>query len=146
VDGLCNRDCLQSFYTMLIMRLMKFYLMAFILLFSSLASAWAGVMPVANTAPSGLDSTMMQTMASHDGCPAMSAEKSQASVNHAYCPYCFDNCQCDTGHCANMHLSVALLSHSNPLVTLNQSQSIAVKSVIMTSAVLAQEQRPPKIL
>lgn len=124
--------------------------MAFILLFSSLATAWAGVMPVSSTVSSGLDSTMMQTMTqtmtSHDCCPSMTAEESQASVNHAYCPYCFDNCQCDNGHCANMHLSMALLSHSNTVIPLNHSQPIAVKSVIMTSAVLAQEQRPPKIL
>ncbi len=120
--------------------------MAFILLFSSLATAWAGAMPVSSSAPSGLDSTMMQAMASHNCCPSISAEESQASVNQTYCPYCFDNCQCDSGHCANMHLSVALLSHSNTLITLNHSQPIAVKSVIMTSAVLAQEQRPPKIL
>lgn len=120
--------------------------MAFVLLFSSLATAWVGVMPISNATPSGLDSTMMQTMASHDCCPAMSAEDSKASANQTYCPYCFDNCQCDNGHCANMHLSVALLSHPNTLITLNHSQSIAVQSVIMTSATLAQEQRPPKTL
>lgn len=120
--------------------------MAFILLFSSLATAWAGGMPIANVAPAGLDSTMMQAMASHESCPSMSAEESQAPVNQTYCPYCFDNCQCDNSHCASMHLSAALLSHSNTLITLNHSQPIAVKSVIMTSVVLAQEQRPPKIL
>ena len=120
--------------------------MAFILLFSSLATAWAGVMPVSNTTPAGVNNTMMQTMASHDCCPSLSAEDSQTSVNQTYCPYCFDNCQCDTGHCANMHLSVAMLSHPKTVITLNHSQSIAVKSVIMTSATLAQEHRPPKNL
>jgi hypothetical protein len=120
--------------------------MALILLFSSLATAWAGAMPVANAAPAGLDSTMMQAMASHECCLSMSSEESKTPVNQTYCPYCFDNCQCDNDHCANMHLSVALLPHPNTLITLNHSQPIAVKSVIMTSVVLAQEQRPPKIL
>lgn len=120
--------------------------MAFILLFSSLATAWAGVMPVSNTIPAGLGSPMVHTMASHDCCPSMSAEDSQTSVNQTYCPYCFDDCQCDSGHCANMQLSVAMLSHTNTVITLNRSQSIAVKSAIMNSAVLAQELRPPKTL
>ncbi|MGM0542063.1 MAG: hypothetical protein ACQEQR_06455 [Pseudomonadota bacterium] len=118
--------------------------MAFILLFSSLATAWAGSMPVANTSSglnTTLDTTTMPIMASHDCCPTLSE---QVSISDSYCPYCFDNCQCDGGHCANMSLSAAMLSHSNTLITLNQSQSIAVKSVTMTSAILAQEHRPPK--
>lgn len=140
---------LQSFNEMLIMDAMRVYLMAFILLFSSLATAWAGIMPVANTS-SGLNATLgtttMPIMASHDCCPSLSAEASKASVNHSYCPYCFDNCQCDSGHCANMSLSAAMLPHSNTLIPLNHSQSIAVNSVIMISAILAQEHRPPKTL
>ncbi|WP_157760551.1 hypothetical protein [Thiomicrorhabdus arctica] len=125
---------------------MKFYSMALILLFSSLATAWAGVTPVSNTIPAELGSPMMHTMASHECCPSLSPKASQAAVNHAYCPYCFGDCHCDNGHCANMHLSVAMLPHSNTVVPIHHSQSIAVKSVILTSAILAQEQRPPKIL
>jgi hypothetical protein len=135
---------------------MRFYLMAFILLFSSLATAWAGVMPIVNTSDSGLTShTEQATVASHDCCPTMivteslaaqTLQKSQMLASQNYCPHCFDNCHCDSDHCANVHLSMATLTHSNTVMIQNHSQSIAVKPVMMISALQTQTFRPPKPL
>ncbi len=121
-------------------------------------------MPTVNTMHSGVDSTLVhavaktvaktmekaipqtttKAMASHDCCPSTTVEAQPIAVGDAYCPHCFDNCQCDNAYCQNMHHSTAALPQSNTVVSLNHSQSISAKSVIMISAVLAQEQRPPK--
>jgi hypothetical protein len=135
---------------------MRFYLMAFILLFSSVATAWVGVMPVVDSTDAGLAPQMEQVMeASHDGCPSMAVaesltpqnlQKSQMLASHDYCPHCFDNCHCDSDHCANMHLSLATLAHSSTVMIQNHSQSIAVKPVMMISALQTQAFRPPRTL
>jgi hypothetical protein len=127
------------------MNAMRFYLMAFILLFSSVATAWVGVMPVVNSTDAGLAPHSEQaTAASHECCPAMVVSESLASQN--YCPHCFDNGHCDSDHCANMHLSLATLAHSSTVMIQNHSQSIAVKPVMMISALQTQAFRPPRTL
>lgn len=121
---------------------MKHLFMAFMILFSSLSSSWAGVVMSEQQGSSQNNHMMsvMETQGAHDCCPSMHAKAEPSAAES--CLHCVDECQCSS-NCSLTSPVATLSAHSFHIALIELAAKLPI-SVSVSQTSLQALDRPPQ--